>query len=389
MKILTNWKKRDYLTMALCLLIFFSAAFLLGNDFKKENNQLGDYVEYENGKVIQILSDSSFKDPNAENSWRGEQMMIIEVTSGQYKGSSLKAYNYVGPVYGNPLKVGDRCTLIISTYSDGTVNATVYEYNRIIPILIMLSIFAVLTVMVGGRNGAKSLISLIITVAALFAVLLPALMKGSPTLITTLAVCVFISLLTFVIMEGINRKTLCAWLGTFSGMILALLFAVAAQWLMRVNGYRIEDADALLQLRVTGIPIGIKDLLSAGVSISSLGAVMDVAMSLASSLKEVKENNPSITQKELMKSGMNIGRDIVGTMTNTLILALLGSSLVLILYIYSLALSFNHLISSAYLAIEMVTALSSSIGVILAIPITSLLVSLIYSNEDLLRKFDL
>ena len=160
-------------------------------------------------------------------------------------------------------------------------------------------------------------------------------------------------------------------LGTISGTALALVFGLLSQALLRIDGLRVSDVEPLLQLRQTGTPIGLSGLLVGGVVISALGAVMDVTMGISSSLFEVSAANPELTQKELFRSGMNVGRDMVGTMTNTLILAFLGSGFVLILYLYSLGLSSHQLISSAYLSIEVLSGISSSIGVVLSIPITA------------------
>jgi uncharacterized membrane protein len=121
--------------------------------------------------------------------------------------------------------------------------------------------------------------------------------------------------------------------------------------------------------------------MTAGVMISALGAVMDTAISLSSAVQEVHEANKELKQRALFKSGMNIGRDIVGTMTNTLILALLGSSLVLVIYIYSLGLETHQLMSSSYVACEVVSTISSSIGIALAVPLTTLISSIAYANK--------
>ena len=184
-------------------------------------------------------------------------------------------------------------------------------------------------------------------------------------------VCVYITVVSFVILGGTARKSLCAMLGTVAGTGLALLFALLAQALCRVDGLRITEVEPLLQLRQTGTPIGLRGLLVAGVVISALGAVMDVAMSISSALEEVHEANPELGFGRLFRSGMNIGQDLVGTMTNTLILAFLGSSFTLILYLYSLGLSRYQLLPSAYLAMEVISGVSSSIGMILAIPLTA------------------
>ena len=142
-----------------------------------------------------------------------------------------------------------------------------------------------------------------------------------------------------------------------------------------------SEVEPLLQLRQTGVPIGLRYRLVGGIVISALGAVMDVAMSISSALEEVHAANPGYGAKELCRSGMNIGRDMVGTMTNTLILAFIGSGLVLILYLYSIAPARHQLLSSAYLANELVCGVSSSIGVILSVPITAAISAAAYGRR--------
>ena len=339
----------------------------------------GDYAEYENGRVVEVLSDNTESDNASDGAFRGEQMMTVAVTTGQYKGETLLVTNTVGPLYGAPLKAGDSCTLIVSTYENGDVQATVYEYNRTVPLLIVVAVFLLVTVLVGGRTGAKSLVGLIFTVLSVFLLLFPALMKGAPTLLSTFLTCAYVAAVSFVILGGVQKKTVCALLGTVAGMALALVFALLAQAILRVNGLRGADVEPLLQLRQTGTPIGLKGLLAAGVILSALGAVMDVAMSLSSALSEVHAADPTLDARALFRSGMNIGRDMVGTMTNTLILAFLGSGLTLTLYLYTLGLSAHQLLSSAYLSVEVMTAVSSSIGVILSVPITALICSRAYA----------
>ncbi len=341
----------------------------------------GDYAEYENAVVVQILSDNTEADETADGGYRGEQLLLVEVKTGQYAGETMQVYNYVSPLYGAPLKVGDGCTLVISTYENGDANATVYEYNRTVPVWIVLGLFLLITVLVGGKTGAKSLIGLIFTVAGVFWLLFPALMKGAPTLPTTFLLCVYVAAVSFTVLGGVEKKTVCAWLGTVAGMALALIFALVSQRLLRIDGLRSADVEPLLQLRQTGTPIGLRGLLAAGVILSSLGAVMDVAMSLSSALAEVHTADKTMDARALFRSGMNIGRDMVGTMTNTLILAFLGSGLVLTLYIYSLGLSPHMLMSSAYLSWELVGGISSSVGVILSVPITAAIAAWTYGRK--------
>lgn len=361
-------------------LVLFLAVRAIDAPEKETAIDAAEYAEYENAVITEVLSDNTFTDPAADNALRGEQILLAEVKTGQYKGEIMQVYGYVGPLYGGQLKAGDGATLLISTYADGSHVATVYEYNRLPALAVIVALFLIATVAVGGKVGAKSLVALAMTLVCLFWILIPLLMKGAPTLLTVFLVCAYITVVTMVILGGVQRKTVCAALGTIAGTALALLFGLAAQSLARVDGLRLTDVEPLLQLRQTGTPLGLRGLLVGGIVISALGAVMDVAMSIASALTEVHTVAPNRNTRELFRSGMNIGRDMVGTMTNTLILAFLGSGFALIIYLYSLGLSPYQLISSSYLTIEVVSSISSSIGVILSVPLTALISSVILTR---------
>lgn len=341
-----------------------------------------EFMEYESAVVDQILSDSTQEDPVAEDHFRGSQMLTVTVKSGRYAGTRMLADNTVGPLFGQPLAVGDRVTVGLSTYADGTVRCYVYEYSRAPGLAVILALFLLVTVAVGGKVGARSLLCLGLTAAALIWILLPLLLQGWPTIPTAFLIAVLVSVVTFVILGGVEKKTVCACLGTLAGIALAALFALAAQRLLRIDGYRQEYAEALLQLRQTGeSAVGISGLLAAGVIVSALGAVMDVAMSISSAVQELHRVNGSLTPRELLRSGMNIGRDMVGTMTNTLILAIAGSGLTLIVYISSLGLQPRQLLSSAYISLEAISAIASSVGVILAVPLTAAFCALAFGKK--------
>lgn len=367
------------LVLAAALVLFLAVRAIAAPE-KEAVIDAAEYAEYENAVITEVLSDNTFTDPAADNALRGEQILLAEVKTGQYKGEIMQVYGYVGPLYGGQLKVGDGATLLISTYADGSHVATVYEYNRLPALAVIVAMFLIATVAVGGKVGAKSLVALAMTLVCLFWILIPLLMKGAPTLLTVFLVCAYITVVTMVILGGVQRKTVCAALGTIAGTALALLFGLVAQGLARVDGLRLADVEPLLQLRQTGTPLGLRGLLVGGIVISALGAVMDVAMSIASALTEVHTVAPNRNTRELFRSGMNIGRDMVGTMTNTLILAFLGSGFALIIYLYSLGLSPYQLISSSYLTIEVVSSISSSIGVILSVPLTALISSVILTR---------
>ncbi len=342
-----------------------------------------EYMEYERGKVVTVLASSCEPDPVAENHDRGTQTIIAEVLTGQYAGQQFLADNTVGPIYGKTVYEGEGVTLGLSTYADGSVRCYVYEPDRTGGLLWILAAFILVTVAVGGKVGAKSLVGLALTVGALIWILLPLLLKGWSCIPTTFLICVLVAVASFVILGGVNKKTVCACFGTLFGILLAMVFGMAAQSLLKIDGYRQEYAEALLQLRQTGqSDVQIAGLVVCGVLVSALGATMDVAMSISSAIAELDRVSPGLTPRELLKSGMNIGRDMVGTMTNTLILAILGSGLILIVYIYSLGLQPWQLLSSAYISLEAISGVASSIGVMLAVPLTAGVCALAYGKKS-------
>ncbi len=373
--------KSSIIVLAIAALMLLAAVFYIYSDdilgsVEDIHDPYGDeVVEFDVATVTEIRSEDIEVDEIADNAYKGSQELSVVVKSGRYKGENMVAYNYFGPLSGVPVVVGDSVTLTIKTHIGGDRSATVYELNRIPVLAVFLVLFFAAIIIVGGRTGLKSLIGLIFTIVCLFMILIPLLLKGAPTIISTFLTCAYVALVCFTILGGVQRKTISAFLGTAAGTFISMIFGLAAQSLARIDGLRLEDAEPLLQLKYIGATVSLKGLLVASIIICALGAVMDVAMSISSALEEIHAANPSLTRKELFKSGMNIGRDMVGTMTNTLILAFLGSEFTLCIFLYSRGLTFYHLFSTAFVALETISGLAASIGMILAIPLTALIAS--------------
>ncbi len=369
--------------LAVSLAVFAAALFWIhsGAIFHGENEIFDPYgdemVEFEKAKVLEIPHEEISIDEIADHAAVGNQELNVIIRSGRYKGESMTAYNYFGPSIGIPVEAGDGVTVTIKTHADGSTYASVYEVNRIPVLTVFLLLFFFVVVVVGRKTGLKSMIGLVFTIICLFGLLIPLLLKGAPTILTTFVTCAYIALVSFTILGGIHRKTISALLGTVAGMLLAMVFALIVQRFAKIDGLRLEDAEPLLQLKYLGAVIKVRGLLAAGIIISSLGAVMDVAMSISSALEEVHAANPSLSKNELFRSGMNIGRDMVGTMTNTLILAFLGSEFTLMIFLYARELTFYHMFSTAFISLETISGISASIGMVLAIPLTALISSIL------------
>lgn len=338
-------------------------------------------VDFEKATVNEVTSEDIKADEVVSDSSVGSQHLIVTVTSGRYKGEQMEAYNSFGPLSGIPIRVGESVTMAIKTHSDGSLTATVFELNRLFVMAMYCVAFVIVVFVVGRFTGLKSLVGLIFTTICLFFILIPLILKGAPAIPATFIMCAYIALVCFVILGGVHRKSMCAYLGTVSGVFLAMASGLVVQWFARIDGLRLEEAEALYQMGLyEGLQVDISGLLVASIIICSLGAVMDVAMSMASSLEEIHAANPKLTQKELFRSGMNVGRDAAGTMTNTLILAAIGGEFTLMVFLYARGLSFYRLFSTAFVVLETISGLSSSIGTILAIPLTAMISSMLITR---------
>lgn len=345
-------------------------------------------IVYERGKVIAIDESTYQGQQDVEDVPVGKQIVQVELTEGEHKGEVYTLTNNLSYLYGTVLSVGDPVTVTFSVTSGEVENITLADYDRTVPVLVILGLFLLITVLVGGKVGAKSLLGLAFTILCVFALLIPMLLGGAPTLSSIFLLCAYVTVVEFVILDGVNKKTVCAILGTMSGVLFAMLFGQLACRLCRVDGFKMYVAEphieALLQIKQGQDPFAslqLGDLLVGGILIAALGAVNDVAMSISSAMNELVAVNPELTRRQLLHSGMNIGRDMVGTMTNTLILALVGNGLVLMIYLCSLEPSFKQLMSTAFLSVEMVQALASSIGVILAVPMSVLIGMLLFGKK--------
>ncbi len=379
--------KYTVIVLAVSLVIFIAALCWVHSEelFHGENEIFNPYgeevVDFEKAKVVAIPKEDITYDEVADNAATGSQELSVIIKSGRYKGQPMTAYNYFGPYYGVPVAVGDGVMLTIKTHADGSTYASVYEFNRIPILMVYLLVFFLVVVIVGRTTGLKSMIGLAFTFVCLFMILIPLLIKGLPTILTTVVICAYIALVSFTVLGGVHRKTISAFLGTVAGMLLAMIFAMIVQRIAKIDGLRLEDSEPLLQMKYVGAVVRVRGLLVAGIIISALGAVMDVAMSISSSLEEVHAANPALTQMELFQSGMNIGRDMVGTMTNTLILAFLGSEFTLMIFLFVRELTFNHMYSTAFMALETISGVSASIGMVLAIPLTALISSTLITRR--------
>lgn len=359
---------------ALAILIslaLFAALFFYARAGRSTYDRGGVGITYETARVLRVLSDSTAPDPETENVLRGSQELELEILTGRYAGETVQVTNYLSAFYNVIVREGSRVSVSINTVAEGTYAVSVYNYSRDLWIWAFALIFALVLFAVGGRQGLKALLSLGVTVFCVVFLLVPLLVqRGWDPLATTVGIVAYTSFVTFVILGGIQVKTMAAALSSFGGVLLAGLLAWGACRIVHISGMNMDEAEALL---LTAVDNGLKirGLYLCGILIAAEGAVMDIAMSISSAVAEVHAVDPSLTARQLFRSGMNIGRDAMGTMANTLVLAFAGSSLNMMIFIYAYNVSYVQLMNTDFVAMEVIRSLAGSIGIVLSVPLAA------------------
>lgn len=314
------------------------------------------------------------------------QDVKIEITSGEYKGEVKEIENHLSDnaAYNILVEKGDKVIVLIEEYAGG-YEVFISDYMRSNYIMYLVVLGIILVLIVGRFKGLKSIISLGLTIAAVVYILLPQILKGVNPIPISIAISIGVTIITIFLVSGINSKGVSAILGTIAGVVIAGVISYIVGNAAHLTGLSAEEATMLMYIPQK-IVFNFKNLLFSGIILGSLGAVMDVGMSISSSIEEIYKANNTLSIKELFESGMNVGRDIMGTMINTLILAYTGTSIPMLLLFMAYETSMTKIINLDIIATEVVRSLSGSIGLILTIPITAIIASLLIKKQGFKKE---
>ncbi|MBQ7410265.1 MAG: YibE/F family protein [Clostridia bacterium] len=339
------------------------------------------------GKIVET---QAVKDVQNGSVKEKVQEVTVEITEGDYIGEEFTteyvlSYDIDGKILAYELEVGDQVSVQIIEDANGTTTATVLDVVRAPYIAWMAILFLGIVILIGGKKGVKAILGLIFTILLIYFIMVKGIFNGDHAIKNSIITSILVIVGTFIIIgDGINKKILTAAIGTFGGVISAGVVALIFNNLAKLTGAG-EDA-IQLSINMTEINFNFRQLLFAGIIVSAMGACMDVGMSIASSLDEIKLKNPDITWQELLKSGMNIGRDVIGTMTNTLILAYVGGSLNLILLFMACNMNLFEILNKETIAEQIISAIAGSIGVVCTVPITSFVYSILNRDRIIYKK---
>lgn len=373
-------KKKRILIQAvstiLIFLLFIAGIWFYGRSVVRTPLQSQDHMTFEKARVLEIIGG---KKENEVSGMAGNQDVKVEILSGRYTGRVVNASNMNGYLYGANCQVGTHVIVQLSAYEDDLM-ASVYGYDREMQLYLLTGLFILVLCLIGGRRGVYSALALVFTFFCLIGMYLPMLYQGWNPFFATILVVSVVTVASLLLIGGYTKKTLCALLGTMAGVAISGCVAMFFGKISHISGYNTEDIESMVYVAQNS-RLQVGELLYAGILIASLGAVMDVAMSVSSTIQEIADQNPSLSRTALFKSGINVGRDMMGTMSNTLILAFAGSSLNTMILIYAYQYPYNQLINMYSIGIEILRGISGTIGIILAVPFVSLVASFILHKK--------
>lgn len=340
------------------------------------------------GKVEKVTYEDVADGLQNENNVK--QKVQIKVLTGKFKGTVQTLDNMLtgNPAYDISLNKGDKVVLHLEAKntevnSVDDVDFFIADVKRDYSLEAFAALFMILLVIIGRKKGVFSLVSIIATISLMFFVLVPLILHGVNPVVSAVVVGILSTIITIYLVGGFNSKSSAAIIGTGLSLIFAGGMSLAAIWMARLTGFAGEESMFLYSTRPD---LSFKGILAASMIIAALGALMDTGVSIASSVNEIYETDKKLTVNQLFKSGMNIGKDIIGTMSNTLILVYLGSALPLVLLSNNIDL--QKFFNLNQVSTEILSALIGSISILACVPLTAIIAAYLIKRQKENVEFD-
>lgn len=317
----------------------------------------------------------------------GDQSLVLEVLSGQFKGIIIEANNILmGKLELDKIFIKDDTVFaLLSLDKDGgIIHTSVIDHYRINIELFLFLLFVILLIVYSGWTGLRAILSFIFTGLMIWKVMIPGFLAGySPIILTNIIVVIFTGVIIFII-AGFNRTGLNAFISSISGVFITTFLAITFGKIFKVHGAVKPFTEMLLYSGYANL--NITDIFISGIFLASSGAVMDISMDISASMKEVIDKKPEIMRKELFMSGIRVGRAVVGTMTTTLLLAYSGGFTGLLMVFIAQGTPAFNILNMNYVAAEILHTLVGSFGLVTVAPLTALIGSFILKNKYTLKK---
>ena len=311
----------------------------------------------------------------------GEQSCTLKIQTGKFKGQEMTGVNFLsGSLEKDKIyKVGDRALVTISHEGEEVKSVVMSDHYRLDKEILLLGIFALLLIVVAGRNGVLAIFSFVITVLTIWKILVPAYLRGYSPVWTGILITVFITVMIIFFVYGFDRKTVTASLGSLLGILTTCLLGMLFTDLFHINGAVMPDAESLLYSGFQHLDL--TAIFMSSIFIGASGAMMDLSVDITSAVQEVVEKKPEIGWREAARSGMNVGRAAMGTMTTTLLLAYSGGYITLLMVFMAQGTPADHILNYKYVAAEVLDTVVGSFGLVTVAPFTALVAGIMLTRR--------
>lgn len=353
--------KKVFLIIILIFLFGFPSAVSAQNTPPKEET-----IE----AVITKITEEKIIEPDGKEQLH--QTLQLTVTSGSIKGRKITIENgNLDQINVQRYQVDDKVLAIYTKNFEGKDIYFIQDYIRRDWLYLLFFIFVGVVIAIGAKRGVGALAGMAFSFFMIFAFILPQISAGHDPIFIAILASLFIIPVTFYLSHGLSRKTTTAVAGTFIALIITGILATIFVNVTRLTGFSSEEA-GFLQAEKGGL-VNIKGLLLAGIIVSVLGILDDITVSQASVVHQLKKLSPNLTLMQLYSKAMEVGRDHIASVVNTLVLVYAGAAMPLFLLFIDSSRPFGQVINHELIAEEIIRTLVASIGLILAVPITTFL----------------
>ena len=353
---------------ALAVWALFAARFAAGTDFHHLYRSGGaSRVGYERAVVLDVVKQDLERDGEHGGLLTGTQDVRIRIMSGVRSGVELGIRNVLNYTTNFLLRKGDAIVVHVDQADAQNYTVSVYSVDRLPAMCLLAALFAAALCGIGGRRGLRALLGMVFTFVTIVLVFIPLLYRGISPSAAASVMAVATVAISLLLLDGPSVKSFSAIVGSFAGIAISAGIAIVYARAVQVSGYTTAEADSLLAIAgQSGMRVG--ELLFAAFMIATLGAEMDISISVASAVAELHVGNPGLGPTALFRAGMNVGRDMMGMMANTLILAFVGTSLNAFILMFSLERSSLQILNSNAISMEIGESLSGGLAIVLTVP---------------------
>ena len=372
-------RKTEYL---LLFFVFFVTVGMFWSFFQQESGFTryeAENTTYEKATVREILEQELVLSGVNHEYFTGYQKVKVCLTQGAGKDTELVLDNYITLTHNIVAEEGMHVIICADRPDDIEPYYSIYNYDRSFGITLSILAFFLLIIIIGKYRGVRAGIGLSFTLAVILCYMMPELYEGGNEFLAVGMTLVSSCIVSSFCISGLSIKTVCNMVNTIMGVAAAVFIYFVLTKVFHLHGGSLAEAE-MLQLISNNTGLSLYGVMFAGIIIGVLGAVMDVAVSQCAALWELKVHNPAMTATQLLKSGMNIGKDMIGTMINTLIFAFMGGTLPTLFIFISYGVNFQQFLSSDFLALELAMGLAGSGAVMLTVPISAFICGLIFEK---------